>query len=250
MRRLFSSATASVVIALVMAALPAAVSAQQATAVAEDFTEEKIGAAPTSFSTPIGWWSIGTNGVDTKPVLFEDGTRYSAQAATNSLAAQAQAQAQGLNVHQLADTSTAFSYFPIALLNKTTNFTQGTIVTRFAIVGGDLDTDAGLVFNYQPNGDFLALREDMDENSLILFSVSQGQQSNLSIIDNVPGSLARWHDLQLTVPPGGTHVTGSFDGQRVMDVDLDAPISGQVGAIAKTDTVAVFNTFTVDPNGQ
>jgi hypothetical protein len=151
-------------------------------------------------------------------------------------------------VHQFSDSS--LSYFPVALFNKVPNFTQGTISTQFAIVGGDLDNDAGVVFNYQPNGDYLALREDMDENSLVLFSVVQGQQNNLAIIENVPGALARWHELQLTVPPGGTHVTGTFDGQRLMDVDLTAPISGQAGAIAKTDTVAVFNNFTVDPNGQ
>jgi hypothetical protein len=248
MWRLTGSATRGVVIALAILAAPTAVAAQPASAIAEDFTEEKVGAAPTSFSTPIGWWSMGTDGVDTKPVLFEDGTRYAAAARTNTLAAQAQAQAQGQNVHQFADSS--LSYFPVALFNGAPSFTQGTITTQFAVVGGDLDNDAGVVFNYQPNGDFLALREDMDASSLILFSVVQGQQSNLSIIENVPGALARWHMLQLTVGPGGTHVTGSFDGQRLLDADPSAPISGQAGAIAKTDTVVVFNNFTVDPNGQ
>jgi hypothetical protein len=239
----------SLAIAVVVTALPMAASAQSS-ALTEDFTEEHIGAEPTSFSTPLGWWSIGTDGTDAKPVLYEDGTRYSAQTGANTLAAQSQAQAQGINLDQLADTSQGFGYFPMALFNNLDSFSQGTIVTRFAIVGGDLDTDAGIVFDYQPNGDFLALREDMDENQLILFSVSQGQQSNLSIIENVPGALARWHELQLTVAPGGTHISGAFDGQRLLDVDLTAPISGQVGAIAKTDTVALFDSFTVDPLGQ
>jgi hypothetical protein len=233
---------------LVLAILPRAAAAQPATAIVEDFTSDKIGAAPASFSTPLGWWSIGTDGVDTKPVLFEDGTQYATATGTNNLATQAQAQAQGLTVNQLSDV--AFSYFPVAVFKKVPNFTQGTIVTRFAIVGGDLDTDAGITFNYQPNGDMLALREDIDASSLVLFSVSQGQQSNLSIVENVPAAMARWHELQLTVPPGGMHVTGMLDGQRLLDVDLSSPISGQVGAIAKTDTVVVFNSFTVDPNGQ
>lgn len=238
--------TSAAAIAVVLTVGPITARAQPASAVAEDFSEETVGAAPTSFSTPSGWWSIGTDGSDPNPLLFEDGTRYAAATSTNSLGAQAQA--QGQNLHQLSDSS--LSYFAVALFNKAPSFTQGTITTQLAVVGGDLDNDAGIVFNYQPNGDYLALREDMDEGSLMLFSVVQGQQSNLAIIQNVPGALARWHILQLSVPPGGTHVTGTFDDQRLLDVDLSAPISGQTGVITKTDTVAVFNQFTVDPNGQ
>ncbi len=249
MRRRFNSATASAALALVMVVMPAAVSAQVSpTAVVEDFSGETVGSAPTSFSTPTGWWSIGTDGVDTKPVLFEDGTRYSTVTGVNSIATQAQAQAQGQNVHQLSDFSGSFDYYAIAVFQKVPSFTQGSVVTRFAIVGGDLDTDAGLMFNYQPNGDYYTLRLDSDESSLDLYSVSQGQATAVSVVENVPAALARWHDLQLTVPQGGTHLTVLLDGQRYMDVDLTTPISGQVGAAAKTDSVVVFNSFTVDPN--
>ncbi len=229
---------------------PMGVAAQSSAAVAEDFTEEQIGAAPTSFNTPIGWWSIGTNGVDTKPVLFEDGTRFTATTGTNDLATQAQAQAQGLNVHQLSDSVPGLAYYPIAIFNKVPSFSQGTIVTRFAIVGGDLDTEAGIIFNYQPNGDYLALRLDADEDSLELYSFVQGQPTALSIVENVPAALARWHDLQLTVAPGGTHLSGSLDQQKFLDLDINVPVSGRVGALTKTDSVVVFNSYTVDPNGQ
>jgi hypothetical protein len=233
-----------------VAALPHVASAQSAGAVVEDFTEEQIGAVPTSFNVPIGWWSIGTNGVDTKPVLFEDGTRYSATTGQNDLAAQAQAQAQGLDVHQLSDTAPGLAYYPIAIFNKVPNFSQGTITTRFAIVGGDLDNEAGLIFSCQPNGDYLALRMDADSNSLKLESFIQGQHAALSTVDNVPAALARWHDLQLTVAPGGTHLSASLDGQKFMEVDISVPVSGQVGAMTTTDSVVLFNSFTVDPNGQ
>ena len=235
---------------LMLTALPLAAAAQSAGPVNEDFTEEQVGAVPTSFNAPIGWWSIGTDGVDTKPVLFEDGTRYSATTGQNDLATQAQAQAQGLSVHQLADTAPGLAYYPIAIFNKVPNFTQGTIVTRFAIVGGDLDTEAGIIFSYQPNGDYLALRMDADSSSLKLESLTQGQATALAVVDNVPAALARWHDLQLTVAPGGTHLSGALDGQKFLDVDIDTPISGQVGTMTKTDSVVVFNSFNVDPNGQ
>ena len=229
--------------------LPAAATAQSSTAITEDFTEEQVGAAPTSFSTPSGWWSIGTDGVNPKPVLFEDGTRYAAATSTNSLATQAQAQAQGENLHQLADTSPGLAYFPIALFNKAPNFTQGTVVTRFAIVGGDLDTEAGIVFGYQPNGDFLALRLDADEDTLELYQFAQGQASALSKIQNVPSGLAQWHELQLTLAPGGTHVSGAVDGTAYLQADMPKPVSGQVGTMTKTDSVDLFDSFTVDPNG-
>ena len=235
---------------LVLLGVPMAASAQTSGVVAEDFTEEQIGSPPQSFTTPIGWWTIGTDGVDTKPLLFEDGTRYTASSGTNTIATQAQAQAQGLNVHQLSDASTALAYYPIAVFNKVDNFGQGTLVTRFAIVGGDLDTEAGIIFGYQPNGDFMALRLDADESSLELYQFTQGQAIALGIIENVPSALARWHDMQLTVAPGGTHLSGSLDGQKYLDADLPTPISGKVGTLTKTDSVVVFNTFTVDPNGQ
>jgi len=237
------------VLGLVVLSVPMAAAAQTPGIVAEDFTEEQIGTAPQSFATPIGWWSIGTDGVDTKPLLFEDGTRYTAATGNNTIATQAQAQAQGLNVHQLSDASAALAYYPIAVFNKVDNFTQGSVVTRFAIVGGDLDTEAGIVFAYQPNGDFMALRLDGDESSLELYQFTQGQANALSIIENVPSALARWHDLQLTVAPGGTHISGVLDGQKYLDADLTTPVTGKVGTLTKTDSVVVFNTFTVDPSG-
>jgi len=43
-------------------------------------------------------------------------------------------------------------------------------------------------------------------------------------------------------------VSGSLDGQKFVDADVDTPISGQVGAWAKSDTVVIFDRFTVDPN--
>jgi hypothetical protein len=250
MHRMFTSVAPAVVAALTLslAALPATVGAQSA-ATTEDFTEEKVGAAPTSFSTPIGFWSIGTDGVDTKPVLFEDGTHWEGSQAANSLESQARA-LYGDRWHQFTDELPGTAYVPIAVFKKVPDFTQGTVVTRFAIVGGDIDTEAGIMFNYQPNGDFMALRMDADESALKLYQWTQGQQNALRIIENVPSSLARWHDLQLTVGAGGTHVAGSLDGQKFLDADLTAPISGQVGTWSKTDSVVVFDSFAVDPNGQ
>jgi hypothetical protein len=235
-------------VSLMLVVLPAATSAQE-TAVVEDFATETLGSAPTTFSTPIGFWSIGTDGVDTKPVLFEDGTQWAGSQTATSLATQAQA-LYGDRWHQFTDELPGTAYFPIAISKSVPNFTQGTIITRAAIVGGDIDQEIGIVFNYQPNGDYMALRLDADEGAMKLYQWVQGQPTALKIVENVPAALARWHDLQVTVSTGGTHVAGSLDGAQFLDVDITTPIAGQVGVWSKTDSVAVFNSFSVDPNAQ
>jgi hypothetical protein len=45
----------------------------------------------------------------------------------------------------------------------------------------------------------------------------------------------------------GRRVTGFLDGNQWLQVDLDAPVSGQVGLWSKTDTVVLFDRFTVEP---
>jgi hypothetical protein len=239
---------ALITVALVTSALPASAGAQTAP-VTEDFTEEKLGAAPTSFSTPTGFWSIGTNGVDDKPVLFEDGTQWSGSQTANTLANQAKS-LYGDRWAEFIDELPGTSYFPIALFNKVPSFTGGTITARMAVVGGDVDQDAGVVFNYQPNGDMMALRIDSQENNMKLYQWVQGQPNMLKLVDNVPAALARWHDVTVTVSNGGTHVSGALDGFKFLDTDVDTPVTGRVGTWAKTDTVVLFDSFNVDPNAQ
>ena len=229
---------------LVVAVVP--VRAQSTSAIVEDFTEEQLGSAPTSFSTPTGFWSIGTNGVDSKPVLFEDGTQWQGSQTANTLASQARA-LYGDRWNEFIDDLAGTAYFPIALFNKVPSFTGGTVTARLATVGGDIDQDAGVVFNYQPNGDMMAIRMDSLENNIKLYQWVQGQPTVLKLAENVPTAMARWHDLAVTVSNGGMHVAGSLDGFTFIDADLDGPVSGQVGAWAKTDTVVLIDSFVVDP---
>ena len=77
-------------VALLQVGQPGPVGAQQAGA-AWDYTQETVGREPAAFSTPVGFWSIATNGVDDKPVLFEDGTQWAGSQAANNFANQAQA---------------------------------------------------------------------------------------------------------------------------------------------------------------
>src|SRR6476646_7617459 len=88
LRRTLSTGVA--LIALLGATMPAPAAAQ-AVGAHEDFAAETVGAYPTSFSTPVGFWSIATNGVDNKPLLFEDGTQWAGSQAGTNFANQAQA---------------------------------------------------------------------------------------------------------------------------------------------------------------
>src|SRR3977135_3114431 len=96
MRRLHHRAarcvwTGGLAIALLGALVPASAVARPSAAIVEDFTSETVGTFPSSFSTPVGFWSIATNGVDAKPLLFEDGTQWAGSQAANNFANHAQA---------------------------------------------------------------------------------------------------------------------------------------------------------------
>src|SRR6266516_2268481 len=88
--------------------------------VVEDFTQEKLGTPPTSFTTPTGFWSMGTNGQDAKPVLYEDGTQWEGSQTANTLASQARA-LYGDRWNEFVDDLPTTAYFPIAVFNKVAN---------------------------------------------------------------------------------------------------------------------------------
>ena len=241
---------ASLALAMLALVLPGVAAAQEAAAgpVADDFSQESVGAAPTQFSTPVGFWSVGTaDGV--KPVLFEDGTQWAGSQAANNFTSQAQA-VYGSRWNEFIDDLPGTAYFPIAVFKPVTSFSGGTITTRLATVGGNLDQDAGIMFNYQPNGDMMALRMDALESNVKLYQWVNGQPTVLKLATNVPAAMARWHDLSVVVSNGGTHVAGILDGLKFLESDLSVPVSGGVGAWAKSDTVVLFDSFSVDPGAQ
>jgi hypothetical protein len=233
-------------VALLAWASPGRVAAQVGP-VAWDFSSETVGTFPQAFTTPVGFWTIAMN--DDKPVLFEDGTQWAGSQAANNFANQAQA-VYGARWNEFVDDLPGTAYFPIAVFNGVSNFTVGTITARLATVGGNLDQDAGIMFNYQPNGDMMAVRMDALENNFKLYQWVNGQPTVLKLATNVPTAMARWHDLSVTVSNDGYHVSGTLDGLKFLEADLTTPVGGQVGAWAKADTVVLFDSFSVDPTAQ
>jgi hypothetical protein len=181
--------------------------------------------------------------------LFEDGTQWAGSQSASNFAAQAQA-VYGARWNEFIDDLPGTSYFPIAIFKAVPNFTTGTITTRLATIGGNLDQDVGVLFNYQPNGDMMALRIDTLESNVKLYQWVNGQPTVLKLASNVPAAMARWHDLSVVVSEGGYHVAGILDGLRFLEADLSEPVSGGVGAWSKADTVVLFDSFSVDPAAQ
>jgi len=223
------------------ASLPGVAAAQQA-AIVETFATDVIGTPPANFSTPVGFWTIGT--VDgAKPLLFEDGTQWKSQSAS-LLADQAKA-LYGDRWSEFIDDTAETAYYPTAVYKNVENFTGGKITMHFMVIGGDVDQDVAIIFGYQENGDYFALRSDTQENNMLLYQWIQGQANSLQRTPNVPTSFAQWHEQTLLVQ--GTQIAGYLDGRKYMDATLAIPVSGRVGVWAKTDCVALINSFSVEP---
>jgi hypothetical protein len=238
----------SLVLVALLVAVPGSAAAQVAPIV-EDFSRDTVGAYPSTFSTPVGFWSIATNGQDAKPLLFEDGTQWTGSQTATNFANQAQA-VYGSRWNEFIDDLPGTGYFPIAIFSPVPDFRGGTITARLATIGGNLDQDAGIMFNYQPNGDMMAMRMDALENNFKLYQWVNGQPTVLKLATNVPTAMARWHDVSVIVSNGGTHVVGIMDGVQFVEADVETPVSGGVGAWAKADTVVLFDSFSVETSAQ
>jgi hypothetical protein len=214
----------------------------QPSPISEDFSGETVGSAPASFRPQAGFWNIDSQ--DGRPVLVEDGSQWQGSSLANSLADQAHA-IYGDRWAEFIDDLAETAYFPLAVYGRVENFSNGTLSMRFKVLGGNLDQDAGLAFNIQPNGDFMALRSDTQENNLLLYQWVQGQAMPLKRVELVPTTLGEWHEQTLVV--SGNHLSGLLDGKVYLDATLDAPVSGQVGLWSKTDTLVLFDRFSVTP---
>jgi hypothetical protein len=224
---------------LAMLLLPQPAVAQTQTLV-EDFSTEPAGGAPVAFKPQAGFWSVASQ--DGRPVLVEDGSQWQGSGLANSLADQARA-IYGDRWAEFVDDLAETAYFPLAVFGRVENFSNGTLSMRFKVLGGNLDQDAGLAFNIQPTGDFMALRSDAEENNLLLYQWVQGEAMPLKRVELVPTTLGEWHEQTLVV--SGTHLSGLLDGKVYLDATLDAPVSGQVGLWSKTDTIVLFDRFSV-----
>ena len=208
-----------------------------------DLAREKVGAEPTRFLPMVGNWVVTKD--DGRNVVMVDGREWKRGQPAGGLADKARA-IYGARHEEFIDNVKAFAYFPIAVASDVENFSDGDISLRFKLIGGALDRCAGILFNVQPNGDYLTVRFNGTEDNVVLWTFKEGKRSFVKRgTENVPLELGQWNDLKISVK--GTSLRAWLNGKLNLEYTLPAPVSGKVGLWSKTDSISEFDAFVVTP---
>jgi hypothetical protein len=208
-----------------------------------DLSGEKEGTEPTRFLPVVGDWTIATDGG--QKVLVVDGRQWKRGQPAGGLADKARA-IYGARHEEFIDNVKAFAYFPYAVAAGVEDFHDGEIALRFKLLGGALDSCAGILFNLKSNGDYLAVRFNGKEDNLVLWTFDKGKRSFVKkAMKDVHIPFGEWHTMKIAVH--GTQLTGYLDGEHILDHTLPAPVSGKVGVWSKTDSVSEFGDYAVAP---
>jgi hypothetical protein len=208
-----------------------------------DFSDETIGAEPKSFLSVVGVWRIEADG--NNKVLVVDGRQWREGQTAAGIADKARA-LYGERYAEFLDRVQAYAYFPYAVAKDVADFRDGEISVRFEGISGRIDQGAGILFNLQPNGDYLTVRANPLENNLVLWKFEKGKRSSVKWIRNTPTATRQWHDLKVRI--AGPKVEGYLDGKLYLEHVLPEPVSGRIGLWSKADSHMYFDDFTVTPN--
>jgi hypothetical protein len=207
-----------------------------------DFTDETVGAEPKSFLGVVGIWRIEAEAGN--KVLVVDGRQWKEGQASAGIADKARA-IYGERYAEFLDRVQAFAYYPYAVAKDVADFKNGDISVRFEGISGRIDQGAGILFNLQPNGDYLALRANPLENNFVLWKFERGRRSQVKWIRDTPTPTRKWHDMKVHI--AGTKVEGYLNGKLYLEHVLPAPVSGRIGLWSKADSHMYFDDYTVTP---
>jgi hypothetical protein len=205
-----------------------------------NFSHDTIGAEATSFLNVVGVWRIEAEG-DHK-VLAVDGRQWKEGQASAGLADKARA-IYGERYAEFLDRVQAYAYFPYTVAKDVPDFRNGEISVRFEGISGRIDQGAGILFNLQPNGDYLTLRANPLENNLVLWKFEKGKRSSVKWIRNTPTPSRQWHDLRIRI--AGPKFEGYLNGKLLLEHVLPTPVAGHIGLWSKADSHVYFDDYTV-----
>lgn len=210
------------------------------------FATDAVGKEPSQFLPMVGNWVVTKDAG--KNVLMVDGRIWKKGQPAGGLADKARA-IYGAEHEEFIDNVKAFAYFPIAVNKAVPNFTNGTISVKFKMIGGALDRCGGILFNVKPNGDYLTVRFNGTEDNVVLWTFKNGVRSFVKRgAGTFPLELGTWNELSLTVK--GTDFKAYLNGKLAVEFTLPEPVSGKVGLWSKTDSMTLFDAFTVTPEGK
>jgi hypothetical protein len=206
------------------------------------FSNETVGAEPTSFLNVVGVWRIEAE-ADHK-VLAVDGRQWKQGQAAAGVADKARA-LYGERYAEFLDRVQAYAYFPYTVAKDVADFRGGEISVRFEGISGRIDQGAGILFNLKPNGDYLTVRANPLENNLVLWKFENGRRSSVKWIPNTPTATRQWHDLKIRI--AGAKVEGYLNGKLYLEHVLPAPVSGHIGLWSKADSHVYFDDYAITP---
>jgi hypothetical protein len=236
-----------------------------------DLTKEQIGKPPAAFEPMVGTWVIGQDGGE-KVVMVDGRPWVTSKDSPTKLLIESARKLYGTSNEELMDNAKQFAYYPVALVKGFTSFTNGTISMKFKTVSGDSDRCSGIVFNVQPNGDWLAVRYNDTENNIVLWEFHSGIRRSVKRGPERAWMLDRaaWHELRTTID--GASVKAWIDNSLALDYTLGGapgpgrnnavpnpdlfpennavlrpPVEGRVGLWSKTDSTSYFKDFVISP---
>jgi hypothetical protein len=207
-----------------------------------DFQDETVGAQPKSFLPIVGNFVIGAEG-DNK-VLVIDGRKWK-QGQTAAGVAERAKSLYGERYAEFLDSVKAFAYYPYAVAAGVGDFREGEISLRFKGISGRIDQGAGILFNLQPNGDYLTVRANPLENNLVLWKFERGRRNSVRWVRDVPTPTKTWHELKVIIK--GRTVEAYLNGMLYLTHQLAQPVSGKVGVWSKADSHMYIVDYRVLP---
>jgi hypothetical protein len=210
-------------------------------AVAVGFESPRVHTQPQGLDVVpiVGHWRQHADGGAS--VVTVDGTKWDKKPLADPLAIARQifkAPAPGAGAQFAANASSAGA-FPLAVVGSVDTFTTGSARAQFKLIAGASDQLAGLVFNLQPNGEYLAVRYNTKDGNVAIWKYVDGARARVADgTDHAQLPLDVWHTLELQV--AGRKLTGVVNGTLRVEHTLDQPVSGRVGFWAKPDSVTTF----------
>jgi hypothetical protein len=142
--------------------------------------------------------------------------------------------------------ATSTGAFSLGVLEHVPQFTEGTYRAKFKLVSGASDQTAGLVFDLQPNGEYLFVRYNTKDGNVALWRYADGRRERVAETAHKPPlRLGSWNDIVLAVR--GSRIVGTVNTDMRLEHDLQKPVTGRLGFWTKRDSVTMFSDIDVQP---